>query len=241
MKEAFNQIQKVREHYLRNGGLHHAYLIEGGTKDTCVSIIDFLAENLGMARAGNPDLWSASFESFGIDDARDLSERASRAPFGERKVFIVQMQFITVQAQNALLKVLEEPTDNTHFFILMPNADILLPTVLSRLMRIREESTFRPAVDQRIHLFLAQDTSKRMAFLKNAPEIKDKGAAVVFINALERALYTKSVQAASLVECAQGFEEIALCRGYIYDSSASVKMLLEHLALLLPQVKELKE
>ncbi|TSC73595.1 MAG: hypothetical protein G01um101448_681 [Parcubacteria group bacterium Gr01-1014_48] len=230
-------IETLREHYERRGGLHHAYLLDRSTARTRGELFTFFESDLGMATSGNPDIWSASFESFGIDDARELGERASRSPLGDRKIFIIEMQFITVQAQNALLKVLEDPVKDTHFFFLMPSAsaDILLPTVLSRLMRIGGAGCAEQVVDDRVRSFLAYDRAKRIAFLKTAPEIlEDKKAAVTFINSLEELVYSKARGAAVPSEIAQSLEEIELCRGYMYDTSGSMKILLEHLALVLP-------
>lgn len=237
-----NQLGKLREHHKRMGGLHHAYLFDHSTEETHAELLEFLESDLGMATSGNPDFWCVAYESFGIDNARELGERASRIALGVRKVFVIETCFITVQAQNALLKVLEEPSSTTHFFILMPNADILLPTVASRLMRIEigHGSSSREVIDERVRSFLAQDTAKRIAFLKTAflktpQQLKDKKAAILFINALEKDIYSRSVSGIISVKIAESLKEIELCRKYMYDTSVSMKILLEHLALTLPK------
>lgn len=71
--------------------------------------------------------------SFGIDDARELVRLAYQRPsVGERQVLVVCTNFITHEAQNALLKLLEEPPQSTQFLFVLPPDFLLLPTLASR-------------------------------------------------------------------------------------------------------------
>ena len=110
----FNQNLKLEIGNSRSG-LHHAYLLEGIAESILKELHEFLEEGLSFHIKGNPDFWHGAFDTFGIDDGRALKEMQSRRPVGERKIFIVQANFFTREAQNALLKVFEEPTPNTHF------------------------------------------------------------------------------------------------------------------------------
>ncbi len=235
-----NQLEKLREHYGRMGGLHHAYVFNRSTAETHIALLEFLERDLGMSISGNPDILSVSYETLGIDDAREIGERASRKALGDRKIFLIDTYFITVQAQNALLKVLEEPSPTTHFFILMPNADILLPTVTSRLMRIEINAGEAESVaNEGTRSFLAQNAGERMAFLKvflkSVTEEKDKRPGILFVDGLEEYIYAKAIGGRGLPHIAEALEEIELCRKYMYDTSASMKILLEHLASVLPR------
>ncbi|MAQ59246.1 hypothetical protein CL638_00855 [bacterium] len=71
---------------------------------------------------------------FGIADARALIAAANRTPTGTDVVqeIIVITGFITVEAQQALLKIIEEPPNTTRFLFVVPNSLQLLPTLLSR-------------------------------------------------------------------------------------------------------------
>ncbi len=73
----------------------------------------------------------------GIEPARDLIELLAEQPFdgGARAVLIAKR--ITPEAQNALLKTLEEPPMGTVFFVTAAGQSQLLPTVLSRLQILR--------------------------------------------------------------------------------------------------------
>ncbi|MBW8766643.1 MAG: DNA polymerase III subunit gamma and tau [Geodermatophilales bacterium] len=70
----------------------------------------------------------------GVDDARDLRERAFFAPVNSRyKVYIVdEAHMVTTQGFNALLKVVEEPPDFLVFVFATTEPDKVLPTIRSR-------------------------------------------------------------------------------------------------------------
>jgi DNA polymerase-3 subunit delta' len=79
-------------------------------------------------------------QDISIDQVRTLVlSRAAYAPHeGRAKVFIIRrVEEMSVPAANALLKTLEEPGSRTHFILLTSQPDALLPTILSRTMRVR--------------------------------------------------------------------------------------------------------
>ena len=113
---------------------HHAYCIVGGEEER-LELSASLEKKHGIKAEGNPDLYDRRFASFSIDDARELKSIASTRPTepSGKKIFIVMADSITAEAQNALLKLLEEPPEYAHFFLVLPSAHILLPTVKSRI------------------------------------------------------------------------------------------------------------
>jgi DNA polymerase-3 subunit delta' len=79
-------------------------------------------------------------QDISIDQVRTLVlSRAAFAPHeGRAKVFIVRRaEELSVSAANALLKTLEEPGQRTHFILLTSQPDALLPTILSRALKVR--------------------------------------------------------------------------------------------------------
>src|SRR5262249_59177701 len=74
-----------------------------------------------------------------VDQVRDAIERAGYRPFeGRRRVVIIdEADRILVEAQNALLKTLEEPPSASMFVLVTSRPDLLLPTVPSRCPKLR--------------------------------------------------------------------------------------------------------
>ncbi|MGE5245132.1 MAG: ATP-binding protein [Betaproteobacteria bacterium] len=102
-----------------------------------------------IARGVHPDVLIVEPGETGaikIDQVRDVIDRTAYRPFeGRRRVVIVdEADALVVQAQNALLKTLEEPPSSSVFILVTPRPDVLLPTVLSRCPRLM----FRPLSDQ---------------------------------------------------------------------------------------------
>ncbi len=77
----------------------------------------------------------------GVDVIRGVREDAYYAANDLRAKFYIfpAADTMNIQAQNALLKILEEPPDNVYFLLLCEDADSLLPTIRSRAPRFRLE------------------------------------------------------------------------------------------------------
>lgn len=84
--------------------------------------------------------------SIGIDDVRNLQKQIMLKPMkGDNKAVIIKnAHMITTQAQNALLKTLEEPPNNTYIFLTAETDTLFLPTILSRtsVIHLPEETSF---------------------------------------------------------------------------------------------------
>jgi DNA polymerase III subunit delta' len=98
-----------------------------------------------IARGVHPDVLliePGDNGSIRIDQVRDIVERVAYRPFeGRRRVVIVnEADTLVPQAQNALLKTLEEPPSASVFMLITSKPDSLLATVRSRCPRLR----FRP-------------------------------------------------------------------------------------------------
>jgi DNA polymerase-3 subunit delta' len=101
-----------------------------------------------IARGVHPDVLIVEPGDSGaikIEQVRDVVDRAAYRPFeGRRRVVIIDhADALVVQAQNALLKTLEEPPPASVFILITSRPDALLPTVLSRCPRLR----FRPLAE----------------------------------------------------------------------------------------------
>lgn len=73
-------------------------------------------------------------KSIGVDEIRNIIEEISKKPYeSDKKIIIIyEGDTITVQAQNAFLKTVEEPPAGVYIFILCENSEMILDTIKSR-------------------------------------------------------------------------------------------------------------
>ncbi|MDO8575144.1 MAG: hypothetical protein Q7R78_00375 [bacterium] len=122
--------------------LHHAYFIEGKKESIYPALLNLLKKDLGFSSVGNPDFFYREFDILKIDEAREIKiyHELKSVSADSHRIFVIYANSITVEAQNSLLKVFEEPFPNTIFFLLAPRNNFL-PTLNSRLMKIELATT----------------------------------------------------------------------------------------------------
>jgi DNA polymerase III delta prime subunit len=107
-------------------------LIATPDKNLATSHISELLKKIGV----NPlDINLQTYEKdMGIEDVRNIQKTILLKPFrGQTKAVILDLyKGITLEAQNALLKMLEEPPNNTIMVITTTNKETILPTIISR-------------------------------------------------------------------------------------------------------------
>jgi hypothetical protein len=166
---------------------HHAYLASG-TKETAALLVSDL-ERLGIATRGNPDFVSDFTVSFGVDEAAHLiSQAASKPVRGERRYFLVTTSAISREAQNSLLKLLEEPTGSSVFFFVVPAARALLPTLRSR-MHLLEYRTHDAGAVTLARTFLSDSFAERIELTKKFTEERDTERVMSLLSELERRIW----------------------------------------------------
>ena len=92
--------------------------------------------------------------TLGVEPIRDMINESLVKPFYNRhKVFIINDgDLLTVQAQNAFLKIIEEPPEYAVFIIVCKSSEILLQTVRSRAVTI----TFPPVSDDIVRRYIEE-------------------------------------------------------------------------------------
>jgi len=106
---------------------------EGPTANPC-GVCESCVE-LGRGGGGSLDVVEIDAASHnGVDDARDLRERAIFAPARDRyKIFILdEAHMVTPQGFNALLKIVEEPPEHVKFIFATTEPDKVISTIRSR-------------------------------------------------------------------------------------------------------------
>ncbi len=118
-----------------------------GVCDSCVA--------LGPGGGGSFDVIEMDAASHGgVDDTRDLRDRASFAPAQSRyRIFIIdEAHMVTTQGFNALLKIVEEPPEHVIFVFATTEPDKVLPTIRSRThqypFRLLAPKTMRGLVEK---------------------------------------------------------------------------------------------
>ena len=140
---------------LENDRVHHAYLFSGPRGCGKTSTARIMARSLNCEKGPTPepcgecqsclDLAAGGPGSIdvieldaashgGVDDTRDLRERAMFAPASSRyKVYIIdEAHMVSPAGFNALLKLVEEPPEHVRFIFATTDPDKVLPTIRSR-------------------------------------------------------------------------------------------------------------
>lgn len=82
-------------------------------------------------------------KAIGIEKVRELQKLLSLRPVGGQIncAVILRAETLTLEAQNALLKLLEEPPEDTIIVLVTIDAELLLPTIVSRCEIIHDKQT----------------------------------------------------------------------------------------------------
>jgi hypothetical protein len=237
----------IKDHLNKNNP-HHAYLIEGDREEVIPEVLKFLKE-LGVKLQGNSDFSQILLDTFKIDDARELRSLCSSKTFSTgRRVFLVFANNFLIEAQNSLLKIFEEPSENTIFFIITPDASSMLKTLISRFYFIAKENNDTKSASAAE--FIKMPLSARIEFLKellvetddedeegNEIVVLDsvRAKAMSFLNTLEYCLHDKSLKEKAFDH--GSFEQIFKVREFLRQPGSSAKTLMESVALVLPVIQ----
>lgn len=121
--------------------MSHSYLILGGKSSSREEKIKDLygRHKPGKIFESDPDIHLLKSETtIKIEEVRSLERLLSLKPYeAPPKIAIIpDAEKITFEAQNALLKMLEEPPGETIFFLATAEESCLLPTIVSRCQKI---------------------------------------------------------------------------------------------------------
>lgn len=171
---------------VRDGVTRQAYIFEGPEGLNILESAKLFAtaltcKNKDTAPCGQCEICSLSYadtnpdivfinagdkKSIGIDKIREMSKDVFVKPFeADNKVYIIEDGWmLTDEAQNAMLKILEEPPEYAVFVIITTSSAVLLPTVSSRCTKVR----FTPLSEDKMKSYIEQkyqDTEEDMGFL----------------------------------------------------------------------------
>lgn len=158
--------------------ISHAYLFSGprGTGKTSVAKIFAKAMNCPNQVNGEPcndcyiceAITNGSLEDVieidaasnnGVDEIRDIRDKSTYAPsLAKHKVYIIdEVHMLSTGAFNALLKTLEEPTENVVFILATTELHKIPATILSRVQRFEFKSIKLPDIVHHLESILATE------------------------------------------------------------------------------------
>ena len=163
---------------VEQGKISHAYLFSGprGTGKTSVAKIFAKAMNCPNQKDGEPcndcyicqAITEGSLEDVieidaasnnGVDEIRDIRDKSTYAPsLAKHKVYIIdEVHMLSTGAFNALLKTLEEPTENVVFILATTELHKIPATILSRVQRFEFKSIKTQDIIAHIEWILEQE------------------------------------------------------------------------------------
>lgn len=154
-----------------------AYLLDFFKKQAVepidVTAIDFQTDKKGAKK-----------QSIGIAEVRQFQKKVVLTPIRSKKKCVVfyASEAITIPAQNALLKTLEEPPNNTIIILIASELSFFLPTVLSRCFVVELTTPLKKeeAKDKLNITSLPSSVSKLLILAQNAG--KDKESALSYLS-----------------------------------------------------------
>lgn len=170
------QLKEHLQNAISMNKVSHAYIINGERSSGKEFIARIFAMTLQCEKRGTepcgechsckqalsnnqPDIIYISHEkpnTIGVEDIRgQINNDIGIKPYSSpRKIYIMnEGEKMTVQAQNALLKTLEEPPEYAVILILTTNVDALLPTILSRCVVLN----MKPVSDALVKKYLMEE------------------------------------------------------------------------------------
>jgi DNA polymerase III delta prime subunit len=206
--------------------LHHANVLIG--EDCRGLVFEILEKDLSFRVKANPDFLLIESQSLGIDDARNLERWAIGKPLsGETKASLIIAKSITHEAQNALLKVLEEPPLGTYIFINLESLGGLLPTFISRV-RILNLLKKKVPDDEKsqndAHKFFHSKIKEKLSLIRSLSKDENKTRMKELIKNLEEIAYKNG---------SENMKNILTAKIFASARGSSPKMLLEWLSCVL--------
>lgn len=227
----------LNQHF-QNNRLGHGYFLVGSKEQAEKAVLKIAALLLKTKLEEllrHPDFFRYQSDKFGIDDSHDLKKQAfltSKCP--GPKIFFLSVGSFTPEAQDALLKLMEEPPADVYFFISAFSPDSLSLILRSRLTVLFERSgaNLGKAKMDFLEKFLKASPVQRLKLVDYFSD--DRARTIEFVKGLEAA-------AAYFLEKRKWrdfSEEARLNRRLLDHPALSCRLILEHLALTLPRLEK---
>lgn len=227
----------------------HAYLVIDTPDAGIARARAFAAAELGLEGGDNPDVVVFSYGLCSVDDARRVTAFAAQAPVGgDAKCIIVSAGRFFHEAQNAFLKVFEEPHEGTTLVLVVPTEGVLLPTLRSRLVRLQSADAKGgvdiPNSDNPFFTLSAAEQEKYVTKLltrtkadKDAEKQAARLEAATLLGDMARAAHAArdTASAPARTELDAFLRDLNRFAPLMHTRSAPLKLIFEHLLLVMPR------
>lgn len=170
-------ITDVLANAIKQGRISHAYLLTGPRGVGKTSVARILAHEINYLPYSDESTHLDIIEidaasNNGVDDVRDLREKARLAPISaSKKVYIIdEVHMLSKPAFNALLKTLEEPPEHVVFILATTDIDKLPDTIVSRAQRfafkpidVKDASRHLKSIAQKENIKISDDAIELIA------------------------------------------------------------------------------
>ena len=185
--------------------------------------------------ANNPDILIADVpedkKSIGIDQAREVKTFLQKKPFSHtyKAVIVKNADRLTTEAQNALLKVLEEPPIYANIILLTKTESALLPTVISRCQKVplNAQRVGEWEYNADLRELLTMSKGERLAWA----EEKSKEEREDIITLLEEWTYSLHVELEKNLLCGPQISTMLEVKEDLEKTNVNLKLALEYLCL----------
>ncbi len=221
----------------------HAYFVAARAEEGIASALSFGERELGLSSKGNPDVVTLQYSLFPVEEARRIGELVSRTPLrGTEKLIVIAAERLFHEAQNALLKVFEEPTPGTTLILVVPSEGIILPTLRSRLTQLpgTDAGESSPLAKE----FLEKPAARAdvvAAILKRASSDKQEEKQAArrdareLVEGIMRAAY-RAHRAKPSAELAGLLSDLNRLMPIMFERAATLKPILEHALMTVPRL-----
>src|SRR3989344_7163248 len=165
-------------------------LIIGTNEEEIRRIIDEILRESGIANLKSPDVLElADPKNIGIELVRQAQVFLTKKPLISKKkiVLIHNAENLSQDAQNALLKTLEEPNTSSQIVLISNTENGVLGTIISRCQKIviKKEFTADPHLEEIAEKFAKAGVGERLAIIEENKDVfTDRNETVKFLDTL---------------------------------------------------------
>lgn len=214
--------------------LHHAYIMFGNLQESRNNLLNIYQDYSDICQ------WiEYSYESLGVDEVRELRDFLSQKKMGT--FLVINAKKFSTEAQNAFLKILEEPTDNVYIFITLPPHVFVLETILSRVIVLKLDSTLDQEKIIPVRQFLLDSVVERLNTIEILSKGRDKDETLQaheihsFLDKIESSLYVLFAKKRS-IHFLEMFTAIRDARKWAGQTSFPMKNILDYIAMVIPEI-----